>query len=170
MKCFEGDKLCSELELKNSKIKINNSEKDDKEKELEELWKLINYEVYKNITEIGNNIIDSLQGEYSIRYSILENKLGENIYNGEVTISYDLLLLLNAIEITIISKLTNEVGIKHWVGVKYKIIPNPEPEPVPEQENYEENLISKLLEKPKEYILYNRFLKVFRSYTCCWVL
>ena len=80
-------------------------------------------------------------------------------------------LLLNAIEITIISKLTEEIGNEYKSGVKYKIIPksdgddNPSPalEPVPVpvpvpvpgiEENYIENLLTQLLNKSKEYVYY----------------
>lgn len=115
-----------------------------------------NYEIFKNITEIADKIIDALKGEISISIPGLEQKIGEHITNGEVTVTY--YLLLNAIEITIISKLTDEIGTEYEVGVKYKIIPidnNPPPvlEPAKE-ENYVENFLTQLSKKSKEYIYY----------------
>ena len=108
------------------------------------------YEVFENITETANKVIDALKGEFSISYNYLEIQLGEYIVNGEVSITYD--IILNSIEVTITSKLSNDNGNEFEAGVKYKIIPKPEdppqqPEPVPvpvpkevEELNKEENI------------------------------
>ena len=117
-----------------------------------------NYEIFKNITEISDQIIGALKGEFPISITYLENKIGENINNGEVTVTY--YLLLNAIEVTIISKLTDEIGTEYKVGVKYKIIPiDNNPPPVPElepakEENTVENFFTQFTKKSYEYIYY----------------
>ena len=115
-----------------------------------------NYEIYSSIIEIAEKIIESLKGEYSITIPYLETQIGEHISNGEVTLTYD--FLLNSLELTIISKLSDEIGTEYINGVKYKIIPkgsSPPQELVLEpDENYEENLIENLLEKSKEYVYY----------------
>ena len=122
-----------------------------------------NYEIYKNITEIANTIIDALKEEYTISIPILETKIGEHIANGEIYITYN--FPLNAIEVTIVSKSTDEIGNEYKVGIKYKIIPDDyyyddddpsqelEPAPVIE-ENYVENLIKQFAQKSYEYVYY----------------
>lgn len=118
----------------------------------------VSYEILQNIIEFANKIIDALKGEFTISIPYLENKIGENIANGEVSVTY--YLLLNQIEVTIISKLSNDMGNENIVGVKFKIIPKPDSNtPVEElnpvkdkEENYLENLIGQLLKKSYEYI------------------
>lgn len=134
-----------------------------------------NYEVFKNASDIVYSLIDAIkEGFPIISIDYLEQKLGDDIVNGEISVKY--YLLLNAIEITIASKITDELGNEFEAGVKYKIIPLKKPPPPPEPEtvgetNENENYVWQPFKKSYEYIYtFIESLKSPNTFVVVWTV